>query len=69
MSFDEVDQANMLAERERDASIAAVRKSQRVGSGRSSCIDCERAIEPARRAVNPAAVRCIGCQRELEQAR
>ncbi|SDR07887.1 TraR/DksA C4-type zinc finger protein [Pseudovibrio sp. Tun.PSC04-5.I4] len=69
MSFDEVDRANILAERERDACIAAVRNSQRVGSGRATCLDCEGEIEPARRAVNQSAVRCIGCQRELEQTR
>ncbi len=68
MSLDEVDRANLLAEREREASIAAVQSLTTI-KGRATCVDCDEPIEPARRKANPAAVRCIACQRDLEVKR
>ena len=68
MSFDEADRANLLAEREREASIAAIQGLTAM-KGRATCADCDEPIEPARRKANPAAVRCIACQRELEVKR
>lgn len=57
--------AERLAEAERDAGInravAAV-----TGLGCVTCVDCGEAIEPARRAAAPWAVRCLCCQQEFE---
>ncbi|MDD7908546.1 TraR/DksA C4-type zinc finger protein [Pseudovibrio exalbescens] len=68
MSFDDVDRANMLAERERDAGVAAIQSKHSL-EGREICIDCDEPIGLSRRVANPHATRCIDCQRELEAAR
>ena len=58
--------AVLRTETERDAGIAAARKSlKQIGS--EICIACKEEIEPERRAVLPSAVRCMECQENYEQ--
>lgn len=61
------DLAAKLADAERDAAVSRA-VATISGLGRQSCIDCGHAIEPARRAAAPWAVRCIPCQQAFERA-
>lgn len=58
--------AELRAENEREAGIAAARHSLK-RQGLLICKVCENEIEAERRAAMPSAWRCIGCQEEHEQ--
>lgn len=65
-----LEQAQSLADRERDAGVAVVRQQMRGEQGRPSsgiCLDCDEPIPLARLAVYPAAVRCVGCQTDQDR--
>ncbi|PRA87937.1 molecular chaperone DnaK [Ochrobactrum sp. MYb29] len=58
--------ADMRAEQEREAGIAAAR-NQLKQTGTFDCIRCGEEIETERRAAMPSARRCLDCQTGLEQ--
>ena len=67
---DQLDEAQTLDEREREAIIARSRRppggiAHRPGVLRH-CEDCGRAIPPERIAALPEALRCIDCQEAFE---
>lgn len=63
------DQANELAERERENGILAAARAM-AGGGFTHCIECGEEISAQRRAAYRGAKRCVECQTayELEQA-
>ena len=63
--MDDLDHAQGLSERERDAGIAGVR-AKVAGDGSDVC-SCGEPIDPARRAAMPSARLCIDCQHRLER--
>lgn len=64
--MDDLDKAQVLSERERDAGIAGV-QARIAGNGSDICVGCGDPIEPERRAAVPSARRCIDCQHQLER--
>ncbi|CUW88137.1 MULTISPECIES: TraR/DksA C4-type zinc finger protein [Agrobacterium] len=60
------EQADMRAEQEREAGIAAASLSLR-SVGTSQCEDCPNDIPRERRLALPSATRCIRCQTKHEQ--
>lgn len=50
---------------ETDAAVAGIRASLRE-EGENDCVDCDRPIDPKRRAALPSAIRCINCQTLFE---
>jgi phage/conjugal plasmid C-4 type zinc finger TraR family protein len=59
------DQADELAEKERQCGIEAASK-ELSGSGFTHCIDCGAEIDRRRRAALPSAKRCFPCQQAYE---
>lgn len=58
--------ADRRAAEERASGIARASVAVRqAGSG--TCVDCGRAISPARRKAAPFARRCVGCQEDRER--
>jgi phage/conjugal plasmid C-4 type zinc finger TraR family protein len=73
---DDLDRANDLAARERDAGVARLQATLRsltmaVGGDpdATECSDCGDDIGAARKAVAPWATRCIACQQQFERGR
>lgn len=60
--------ADMRAEQERDAGIAAVQRTL-AQHGTGYCVRCGDNIEPERRAAMPSARRCVDCQTLIERER
>ncbi|EFO30949.1 DnaK suppressor protein [Roseibium sp. TrichSKD4] len=65
--FDDVDRANALAEREREAGIRHVTSGMETVSARTTCVDCGDPIPLRRRELVAGAVRCAPCQQDHEQ--
>lgn len=63
---DDLDRAQRLSERHREAGLARVRSRLDV-QGPDECEDCGELIEPRRRAALPSATRCISCQEQFER--
>lgn len=63
---DQLDEAQALEERERDAGIDRV-VARLNGTGALYCASCGDEIDPARRAVMPSATRCTDCQDRRER--
>lgn len=62
------EQADLRAEQEREAAIAAASRSLR-SVGTIQCEDCPNDIPRERRIALPSATRCIVCQTKFEKAR
>ncbi|QSZ56879.1 MULTISPECIES: TraR/DksA C4-type zinc finger protein [Rhizobium/Agrobacterium group] len=60
------EQADMRAEQEREAGIAAASRTLR-SPGTIQCEDCPNDIPRERRIALPSAIRCIQCQTRHEQ--
>lgn len=60
--------ADMRAEQERDAGIAAVQRTL-AQNGTGFCVRCGDDIEPERRAAMPSARRCVECQTLIERGK
>lgn len=60
--------ADMRAEQERGAGIAAVQRTL-AQNGTGYCIRCGENIEPERRAAMPSARRCVECQTLIERGK
>lgn len=58
--------ADMRAEQEREAGIAAARKPLKQ-AGTFDCVRCGEEIEAERRAAMPSARRCVDCQEGFER--
>ena len=56
-----IEQAEEMVALERDASVAAIRRSL-VEAGRCTCRDCGDPISAERRRAMPSAHRCADCQ-------
>lgn len=65
MSAEIIDQANELAERQREAAIAKCRINHHAVSA-THCCDCGEDIKPKRREAVPGCQRCADCQEEEE---
>jgi phage/conjugal plasmid C-4 type zinc finger TraR family protein len=62
------EQADLRAEQEREAAIAAASRTLR-SPGTMQCEDCGSDIARERRLALPSATRCIACQTMLERSR
>lgn len=60
------DAAEVLAELEREAGIAAASRSLKT-MGSLECEDCPQLISRERRLAMPSAIRCVDCQRQFER--
>ncbi|UWU13257.1 TraR/DksA C4-type zinc finger protein [Rhizobium sullae] len=60
------DLAEIRAEEEREAQIAAASRSLKQ-AGSVDCEDCPAEISPERRRAMPSTVRCFDCQQRFEQ--
>ncbi|EQC0055598.1 TPA: TraR/DksA family transcriptional regulator [Klebsiella oxytoca] len=65
MSAEIIDQANELAERQREAAIAKCRINHHAVSA-THCCDCGEEIKQKRREAVPGCQRCADCQEEEE---
>lgn len=61
-----IEQADALAQTERESSLQAIQTALRK-PGLSHCADCEDPIPPERHAAAPWATRCINCQTAHER--
>ena len=61
----DLDQAEVLARRERESGIRAA-SAAISGGGFTHCIDCGIPIDPARRHALPSVKRCFDCQQTYE---
>lgn len=64
--MDAADYAEALIEATTANALARIHTAQ-MQAGQADCEDCGEPIPPARRAANPAAIRCIDCQEIYER--
>lgn len=64
--MDEADRAEALIEATTANAVARVHAAQ-AQAGQADCEDCGEPIPAARRAANPAAIRCLECQQHYER--
>lgn len=64
---DEVDQAQVVEERERQAALAVVLRAASAEEGDGFCSGCGDAIDPDRLKAQPRAKRCVECQTARER--
>ncbi len=68
--MDDLDWAQNMEQRERDAGVERVRAIPRdIIPVDDLCIDCGFEIRPARRQACPETIRCVDCQQEHEGSR
>lgn len=63
---DQIDQANELAEREREFALAKIRTKPTAFS-LTHCEDCDDPIPQQRREIAQGCTRCVDCQQIFEQ--
>lgn len=64
--MDEADRAAALIEATTANALARIQAAQQQ-AGQAECADCGEPIPTARRAANPAAIRCVDCQEIYER--
>lgn len=64
--MDEADRAEALIEATTANALARIQAAQQQ-AGQTDCADCGEPIPAARRAANPAAIRCLECQQHYER--
>ncbi|SAM66275.1 hypothetical protein CHUV0807_1594 [Cardiobacterium hominis] len=64
--MDEADRAAALIEATTANALARIHAAQ-AQAGQADCEDCGEPIPAARRAANPAAIRCLECQQHYER--
>jgi len=64
--MDDADRAAALIEATTANALARIHAAQ-AQAGQADCEDCGEPIPAARRAANPAAIRCLECQQHYER--